>query len=147
MNENEIIIVKVCDEEKSFEIYSDKKIDLEYIKKECIKKFNYSNEDINNINLWFINDNNDIKKRNNDMDLIIYAKETETKPTKYFIKLNVNKIKKDNIKIEEKNQKDKEDDKSNKYYGDNLEKQYENENIILKKEIENLKLKINIKKE
>jgi len=146
MNENEVLIVKVCDEEKSFEIYSDKKIDLEYIKKECIKKFNYSNEDINNINLWFINDNNDIKKINNDMDLIKYAKETDTKPSKYFIKLNVNKIIKDNIKIE-KNQKDKEDDKSNKYYGDNLEKKYEKENIKLKKEIENLKLEINHYKE
>jgi len=145
MNEKDLYLkVKVCDEEKFFEMFLDKTIALEDIKKRCIKKFNYLNEDINNINLWFINDNNDIKKINNDIDLIIYAK--ETKPSNYFIKLNVNKIKKDNIKLVEKNQKNIVVNKNNNSDENNIKK-YESENIKLKKEIENVKLRINNYKE
>ena len=75
MNEHNIIlIVRVRNENNFFEINSNKKILLEEIKKKCKQEFKYLNEDINNINLWFINDNNDITKINNDIDLITYSK-------------------------------------------------------------------------
>ena len=106
MNEIEnILIVKIYnDEKKSFEFNTETEITIEEIKKKCQQKFNYLNENINNINLWFIDDDKDKNLINNYNDLITYAREIE--PSKLLITLNIDvnkKIKEDNInKINEK---------------------------------------------
>jgi len=105
-----------------FEFYSEKK-EIEEIKKKCQEKYKYPNKDINNINFWCIDDDNDKNLINNDIDLMEYIKEIT--PSKFLIKLYVdinNKLKED--KDNEFNEKeDKDKDKQNKYYYEiNLEK-------------------------
>ena len=150
MNElNLLLIVKVYNEKKYFEIYSERKITIEEIKKRCQKEFKYVNEDINNINLWFIEKDNKKNLIINDNDLITYAQEIE--PLHLSIVLNANiDIKKedDNIyKIEEKKEKDKikNDKNKNKY---EIDLDIKNEEIKeLKKQIENLNNEINYYKD
>jgi len=148
MNEKKLILVRVYNGKKFFEICSDKNIDLEDIKKRCIKEFSYSNEDINNINLWFINDDNKKTLIKNDSDLIKFEKEIE--PSKYLIKLYVDiSNKKDEEKKEKKENEKKIKDRNNNYYenNNNLEQKYEKENKELKKKLEDLNLKMNDHKE
>ena len=141
--------IQVYNNEKYFEINFDNNIKIEDIKKMCQKEFKYSNKDINNIYLWYIDDDNDKNLINNDIDLMEYVKEIN--PSIFLIKLYVdinNKIKEDNInEFNEKEDKDK-DKQNNKYYENDIEKknkeinELEKQNKILNSIINNYKERI-----
>ena len=107
--EENIFIVQVYNEKELFDFYFDKNFSIEEIKIKYKEKCNYLNEEINNINLWFIDDDNDKNLFNKDIDLITNANEIES--SKYFIKLNVNINKK--IKEAYKNEFEKKEEKNN----------------------------------
>jgi len=149
MNEfKQTLKIKIYNEKNEYlEIDSEKMEKIEEIKKKCQEKFKYKDKDINNINLWFIDDDNDKNLINNNNDLMTYAKEIEA--SKFFIKLNVDindKLKEDYInKIEEIEDKEIQN-KNNNYLEINLNKK--NEKIKqLKKQIMILNYKINYYKE
>ena len=149
MNEfKQTLKIKVYNEKNEYlEIDSEKMEKIEEIKKKCQEKFKYKDKDINNINLWFIDDDNDKNLINNTNDLMTYAKEIEA--SKFFIKLNVDindKLKEDYIneigEIEDKELQNK----NNNYLEIILHKK--NEEIKqLKKKIMILNYKINYYKE
>ena len=92
MNEKENkLIINIYNDKKFLDIYSDEKIiTLEEIKKKCKEKFQElenKNEDLKNINLWYIDDENDKILINNDIDLItyIYTNAKEIESTQYLI--------------------------------------------------------------
>ena len=146
----EILIIKVSNEKKDFEIKTDKKITIEEIKSKCIKEFEYSNENINNINLWFIDEDKDKNLIYNDYDLMTYVEKHEIEASKYLIKLNVdtNKIEEINInKVEEINEKDKLIKNKNNYENDLKEKSIYDFIESLRNQIEILNNKINYYKE
>ena len=53
------LIVRVSNDKNFFEIISDNEITIENIKNKCKEKFNYTDEDIKNMNIWFIDEDND----------------------------------------------------------------------------------------
>jgi len=83
MNELDSLLKVEVDnnDKKHFEFYSDKMVTIKEIKKRCQQEFKYSNEDINNIILWSIDDDKGKHIINNDNDLLEYSKELE--PWKY----------------------------------------------------------------
>jgi len=57
--EPKFIVEIYKNEEKSFEISSEKMIKVEEIKKKCQEKYKHQNKDLNNIYLWFIDEDSD----------------------------------------------------------------------------------------
>ena len=53
------LIVKISNDKTYFEIVSENEVTIEDIKNKCKEEFNYSDEDIKNINIWFIDEEND----------------------------------------------------------------------------------------
>ena len=53
------LIVKVSNDKTYFEIVSEDEVTIEDIKNKCKEEFNYSDEEIKKINIWFIDEEND----------------------------------------------------------------------------------------
>ena len=121
-----ILTVNVSEGIKSFNIYSGKdKITIEEIKRKIKDEFNYSEKEMNNNNLLYKDEENDINILTNNDELIYSAKEIE--PAKYLINLEI-KFKKivyeDNNKINnEKLEMNKigNDEKGKDNYDNNVE--------------------------
>ena len=146
-----ILIIKVKYGKKDYEIIIQKEITIEEIKIRCQKEFNFPEKDINNINLWFIDEDNDKNLISHINELMTFAKEIDI--NKFLINLNVDiNIKKIND-IENSNKIEKDyilNNNNNKVIFKNkniYEKRIkeEKENIIrkIKKENELLKKLIN----
>ena len=147
--EQELTIKIYNDTNTYFEINTkDLNINLEQIKKECKEKFKYEEKDIEKMDLWYIDEDNDKNLINNENELMLYAEEMDS--SKYFINLNLELTKKKDKKeenvIEEGKEKDKEKEKEEKYYNDELE-QKNNLIVKLQKEIEFLNSQLNYHKD
>ena len=131
------LIVIVFDENKNnkFEIKSEKEIKIEEIKNKCKEKFEYSEEDLNNINLFFIDNDNDKNLITNKNDLISNAIE---KSSSFYIELHAEVNKKQNNQILVKKNNNKVNNENN--YINNDEKNNEKE-LIKKNKILTKKLK------
>ena len=141
--EQELTIKIYNDTNAFFEINTkDLNINLEQIKKECKEKFKYEEKDIEKMDLWYIDEDNDKNLINNENELMLYAEEMDS--SKYFINLNLELTKKKDKKeeniIEEGKKKDKE--KEEKYYNDELEQK---NNLIVKLQKENAFLNSQLK--
>ena len=141
--EQELTIKIYNDTNTYFEINTkDLNINLEQIKKECKEKFKYEEKDIEKMDLWYIDEDNDKNLINNENELMLYAEEMDS--SKYFINLNLELTKKKDKKeeniIEEGKKKDKE--KEEKYYNDELEQK---NNLIVKLQKENAFLNSQLK--
>ena len=53
------LIVKISNDKTYFEIVSENEVTIEDIKNKCKEEFNYSDEEIKKINIWFIDEEND----------------------------------------------------------------------------------------
>ena len=147
--EQELTIKIYNDTNTYFEINTkDLNINLEQIKKECKEKFKYEKTDIEKMDLWYIDEDNDKNLINNENELMLYAEEMDS--SKYFINLNLEitkkKDKKEENVIEEGKEKDKDKKKEEKYYNDELE-QKNNLIVKLQKEIEFLNSQLNYHKD
>ena len=89
----EILMIKVSYENKNFEIKTEVNMTLEEIKKKFAEKINY-NDNIDKINLWYIDEDKDKYLINNYIDLIQYS--TKIDFTNNFIKLILEINNKDN---------------------------------------------------
>ena len=71
------LIIRVSNGKKCFDIKSQKEITIQKIKKKCLKEFNYIEEDINNIELFYIDEDNDRNLITDSKELMIFAKEED----------------------------------------------------------------------
>ena len=143
MNHSEpILIVKVSNDKKIFEIISKDEITIDDIKNNCKKEFNYTDEDIKNISIFFIDEDNDKNLINDNDMLMTYSHEIDN--LKYLINLKVEINEKINV---EKNNINK----LEKAKTEIIIAQNSDNNIIIKeKEINNinkLKNEINVLKD
>lgn len=144
-----ILKVKVSNGKNEYTIFTAKdKVTIEEIKRECIKKFNLPEKEMNNISLLYKDEDNDINILTNNDELIFLAKEIN--PSKYLVnlelKLNNEFLEDINNKINDKKQEMNEinnDGKGEDNYNININ---EEKNTIIRElinENEKLKLKIN----
>ena len=97
------LIVKVFYNNKYFELEPITEIDLEEIKKKIKEKINYEENDINNINLFYIDEDCDKILMIDSEELMEYSKEIDS--SKYVINLTLEINKKiKNIEEKESNQ-------------------------------------------
>ena len=102
-----ILKVKVSNGKNEYTIFTAKdKVTIEEIKRECIKKFNLPEKEMNNISLLYKDEDNDINILTNNDELIFLAKEIN--PSKYLVnlelKLNNEFLEDINNKINDKKQ-------------------------------------------
>ena len=139
------LIVRVSNDKNFFEIISDNEITIENIKNKCKEKFNYTDEDIKNMNIWFIDEDNDKIFVNDNKIIKENAKEIDD--LKYLINLKVEIN--DKIINQEYNNinfvRQKDDKNINKYENNILEEKEKNNEKIkkLEKKIEFLNNRIN----
>ena len=137
----------VISNDKSHLQVQTKEISLEELKKKCQEEFGYDETDIQKMNLWYIDDDNDKNLINNGSDLLLFAKEMEF--SKFSINLTLQLSNKINIKEENKIEEQKNIeinnfiDEANK--DNNVEKDIEIKK--LQKEIDFLKEEINYHKQ
>ena len=144
-----ILIIKVTDGKKTYEIITQEEITIEEIKKRCQKEFNISEKDINNINLWFIDEDNDKNLISNINELMSFIKEIDSNNFLINLKVEINNKKNKDFKksnIIEKEEKDKILNNKNNITFKNkniyeTRTKEENDNIIIKIKKENELLK------
>ena len=131
------VIVRDDNINQEFEIKSEKEIKIEEIKNKCKEEFKYSKEDLNNINLFFIDNDNDKNLIINNNDLISNATEISSC---FSIELHAEVNKKQNNKIsaKEDNNEINNNEKINIINNDekNNEKEIIKRNKILEKKLE-----------
>ena len=146
------LIVRVENEDKYFEIISEKEITIQEIKKRCLEEFNYTDEDINNIDLYYIDEDYDKNLITNSKDLISFSREMDS--GNFLINLIIEKNNNKNIDLKNINEIEeiyKENYLNNNINNDinNYEEKYnkiiqrlKNENNLLQKKINYYKDKI-----
>ena len=146
---NQLLIMKIFYENKNCEIISEKEITIEEIIKKCQEEFKLKEKEINNMNIYFIDEERDKNLITNMNDLITFAKEIDSSTFLINLNIEINSKINNNYKnidiIEEK--KEILIDNNNQNNNNIIENKIkEDSNIIilkLKKEIEFLKKTIN----
>ena len=95
----QILIIKAFHENKNFEITTNVNISLGEIKKQFAEKIKYNENNMENINLWYIDEDQDKNLINNTFDLIKYSKEIDFSKCIINLILEINNKKIELIKI------------------------------------------------